>query len=65
MSEENKPSILEVDIGDSSKYYATPDYLNAIEQVNCFFMDRRNLNEAGVIRALRMYADEMEAREAI
>jgi hypothetical protein len=56
----NLDSRLEIQVGDSLQSYSGGDYLNAINEVTEHFKQFRNQDDADLVAALRLYADQME-----
>ena len=49
------PTKLSVTIGEPERDYAIGDYLNAIDEITCYFAAHRD--SAQIAAALRLYAD--------
>ena len=54
-----KHTQLMVDVGVEARTFAAGDFLNAIDEVVCYFEASREITEGEIARALRMYADGM------
>ena len=54
-----KDETVEIKIGEPARTFAMGEYLNAIDEITCHFVDQRaSFDVAG---ALRMYADHVDA----
>ena len=50
---------LTIDVGEPARTFAMGDYLNAIDELTCYVVEKRE--EFDVAGALRMYADHVDA----
>ena len=56
----NEPTVnLTIDVGEQARTFATGDYINAIDEVTCYFVNDRQPFD--VAAALRLYADHVDA----
>ena len=49
---------ISINIGDNSKDYRIGDYLNAIDELTCYFQAKTNHFNPELAAALKLYADE-------
>ncbi len=60
MSDKNEQAdhreFLQVCVGERGRGFAEGDFLNAVDELACYFDDVRTLSDDGIARALRMYA---------
>ena len=55
-----KPLTYSVDVGESARDYAVGDFLNAINEICCYFSSQRCIRDDEIKEALAMYVRTME-----
>ena len=50
---------IKIDVGEPARTFAMGEYLNAIDELTCYFVEKRE--EFDVAGALRLYADHFDA----
>ena len=50
---------IKIDVGEPARTFAMGEYLNAIDEITCYFVEKRE--EFDIAAALRMYADHVDA----
>ena len=49
-----------VEVGESTRDYAVGDFLNAINEICCYFSSQRSIRDDEMKAALAMYVNTME-----
>jgi len=55
-----EPKEITVSVGVEMQDFAAGDYLNAINEVTCYFQAQRMVTEDSLVDALRLYAKHVE-----
>ena len=55
-----EPKEIAVVVGVEMQDFAGGDYLNAIDEVTCYFQAQRDIGDDEIATALRMYAKHVE-----
>jgi len=55
-----EPNEITVDVGTEQQDFAIGDYLNALDEVTCYFQTKRMVTEDSLVDALRLYANHVE-----
>jgi hypothetical protein len=49
-----------VDVGDDARTFGIGDYLNAVDDLTCYFREFRDIEDKDYANALRLYANYVE-----
>ena len=49
-----------VDVGDAGRTFGVGDYVNALDDLTCYFREFRDIEDKEYAKALRLYADYVE-----